>query len=80
MHFDEENKTPEELVQFWKNYEVGSSGSSETYKVMLHSNVPWYNDEIANLEMRFRQRLKGKINGILLVSRTTDHATFNNVE
>ena len=39
----------------------------------------WYNDEIA-LEMRFRQRLKGKINGILLVSRTTDHATFNNVE
>ena len=26
--------------------------------------MPWYNDEIA-LEMRFRQRLKGKINGIL---------------
>ena len=29
-----------------------------TWKVMLHSNAPWYNDEIA-LEMRFRQRLKG---------------------
>ena len=46
----------------------------------IQTCLNWYNDEIANLEMRFRQRLKGKINGILLVSRTTDHATFNNVE
>jgi len=49
------------------------------WTVTLHSKAPWYNDEIA-LEMRFRQRQKGKTNGVLLVSRTTDQAMFNNVE
>ena len=45
-------------------------------KVTLYSNVPWYNDEIANLEMRFRQRLKGKINGILLYSLKNDRSCY----
>lgn len=50
-----------------------------TWTVTLHSNAPWYNDGIV-LEMRFRQRQKGKINDVLLVSRATDQAMFNNVE